>query len=126
MKANGCGAGRAALSLAACSTVNPYTNEQQLSKTSGGTIIGNTQMGRIAASSARQPNKVPMAPNQWVFDAVVMGGSKRLSLACRVALRPRRLGDALVLLGCQADATMGAGNIERARHPTAIAEQANS
>ncbi|MBL8599153.1 MAG: OmpA family protein [Devosia sp.] len=40
MKSNVFVAGLAALSLAACSTVNPYTNEQQLSKTSGGTIIG--------------------------------------------------------------------------------------
>ena len=40
MKSNVFVAGLAALSLAACSTVNPYTNEQQLSKTSGGTIVG--------------------------------------------------------------------------------------
>ena len=33
-------AGLAALSLAACSTANPYTGEQQLSNTGGGAIIG--------------------------------------------------------------------------------------
>jgi outer membrane protein OmpA-like peptidoglycan-associated protein len=33
-------AGLAALSLAACSTVNPYTNETQLSKTGTGAIVG--------------------------------------------------------------------------------------
>jgi outer membrane protein OmpA-like peptidoglycan-associated protein len=40
MKSNVLVAGLAALSLAACSTVNPYTNEQQLSKTAGGGFIG--------------------------------------------------------------------------------------
>ena len=40
MKSNVLVAGLAALSLAACSTVNPYTNEQQLSKTAGGTMVG--------------------------------------------------------------------------------------
>ena len=40
MKSNVLIAGLAALSLAACSTTNPYTNEQQLSKTGGGAIVG--------------------------------------------------------------------------------------
>jgi len=40
MKSSVLVAGLAALSLAACSTVNPYTNQQQLSNTSGGAIVG--------------------------------------------------------------------------------------
>jgi outer membrane protein OmpA-like peptidoglycan-associated protein len=40
MKSNVFVAGLAALSLAACSTVNPYTNQPQLSNTAGGTIVG--------------------------------------------------------------------------------------
>ena len=40
MKSNVLVAGIAALSLAACSTTNPYTNESQLSKAGGGTILG--------------------------------------------------------------------------------------
>ncbi|MEO7221227.1 MAG: OmpA family protein [Devosia sp.] len=40
MKSSVLVAGLAALSLAACSTVNPYTNQQQLSNTAGGTIVG--------------------------------------------------------------------------------------
>jgi outer membrane protein OmpA-like peptidoglycan-associated protein len=40
MKSSVLVAGLAALSLAACSTVNPYTNQPQLSNTAGGTIVG--------------------------------------------------------------------------------------
>ena len=40
MKSSVLVAGLAALSLAACSTVNPYTNETQLSKTGTGAIVG--------------------------------------------------------------------------------------
>ena len=40
MKSNVLVAAIAALSLAACSTTNPYTNEQQLSRTAGGTLVG--------------------------------------------------------------------------------------
>ena len=40
MKSNILVAGVAALALAACSTTNPYTNQQQLSNTAGGTIVG--------------------------------------------------------------------------------------
>jgi outer membrane protein OmpA-like peptidoglycan-associated protein len=40
MKSNVFVAGLAALSLAACSTVNPYTGQQQLSNTAGGTMVG--------------------------------------------------------------------------------------
>ena len=40
MKSSVLVAGLAALSLAACSTVNPYTNQQQLSNTTGGAIVG--------------------------------------------------------------------------------------
>ena len=40
MKSSVLVAGLAALSLAACSTVNPYTNETQLSNTTGGAIVG--------------------------------------------------------------------------------------
>ena len=40
MKSNVLVAGFAALSLAACSTVNPYTGQQQLSNTAGGTMVG--------------------------------------------------------------------------------------
>jgi outer membrane protein OmpA-like peptidoglycan-associated protein len=40
MKSSVLVAGLAALSLAACSTVNPYTNQTQLSNTTGGAIVG--------------------------------------------------------------------------------------
>jgi outer membrane protein OmpA-like peptidoglycan-associated protein len=40
MKSSVLVAGIAALSLAACSTVNPYTNQTQLSNTAGGTFVG--------------------------------------------------------------------------------------
>jgi outer membrane protein OmpA-like peptidoglycan-associated protein len=40
MKSSVLVAGVAALSLAACSTVNPYTNQTQLSNTAGGTFVG--------------------------------------------------------------------------------------
>jgi len=40
MKSSVLVAGLAALSLAACSTVNPYTNETQLSNTTGGALVG--------------------------------------------------------------------------------------
>ena len=40
MKSSVIVAGLAALSLAACSTVNPYTNEQQMSRATGSTLIG--------------------------------------------------------------------------------------
>jgi outer membrane protein OmpA-like peptidoglycan-associated protein len=40
MKSSVLVAGLAALSLAACSTVNPYTNQPQLSNTAGGAIVG--------------------------------------------------------------------------------------
>jgi outer membrane protein OmpA-like peptidoglycan-associated protein len=40
MKSSVLVAGLAALSLAACSTVNPYTNQTQLSNTAGGTFVG--------------------------------------------------------------------------------------
>lgn len=40
MKSSVLVAGLAALSLAACSTVNPYTNTPQLSNTTGGAIVG--------------------------------------------------------------------------------------
>jgi outer membrane protein OmpA-like peptidoglycan-associated protein len=40
MKSSVLVAGLAALSLAACSTINPFTNQPQLSNTAGGTIIG--------------------------------------------------------------------------------------
>jgi outer membrane protein OmpA-like peptidoglycan-associated protein len=40
MKSSVLVAGLAALSLAACSTVNPYTNQTQLSNTAGGTMVG--------------------------------------------------------------------------------------
>ncbi len=40
MKSSVLVAGIAVLSLAACSTTNPYTGEQQLSSTAGGTMIG--------------------------------------------------------------------------------------
>ena len=40
MKSSVLVAGLAALSLAACSTVNPYTNQTQLSNQAGGTIVG--------------------------------------------------------------------------------------
>jgi outer membrane protein OmpA-like peptidoglycan-associated protein len=42
MKSSVLVAGLAALSLAACSTVNPYTNQSQVSSTTGGTIVGAT------------------------------------------------------------------------------------
>jgi len=40
MKSSVLVAGLAVLSLAACSTANPYTGQQQLSNTAGGTMIG--------------------------------------------------------------------------------------
>jgi outer membrane protein OmpA-like peptidoglycan-associated protein len=40
MKSSVLVAGFAALSLAACSTINPYTNQPQLSNTAGGGLIG--------------------------------------------------------------------------------------
>ena len=40
MKSSVLVAGFAALSLAACSTINPYTGDQQLSNTAGGTMVG--------------------------------------------------------------------------------------
>ncbi|MEO6014545.1 MAG: OmpA family protein [Devosia sp.] len=40
MKSSVLVAGLAALSLAACSTINPYTGDQQLSNTTGGTLVG--------------------------------------------------------------------------------------
>jgi outer membrane protein OmpA-like peptidoglycan-associated protein len=40
MRSSALVAGIAAVALAACSTANPYTNEQQLSRTAGGTLIG--------------------------------------------------------------------------------------
>ena len=40
MKSSVLVAGIAALSLAACSTINPYTGDKQLSNTAGGTLVG--------------------------------------------------------------------------------------
>src|SRR6218665_2743019 len=40
MKSSVLVAGLAALSLAACSTTNPFTGQQQLSNTAGGALIG--------------------------------------------------------------------------------------